>query len=103
MVLTNGYSASASEILTGAVKDYGIGTVIGTKTYGKGIVQTIIPLTDGSAIKLTTSKYFTPKGTCIHGVGIEPDIEVEFDSERYYDDGYDNQLEAALEELKKQM
>ena len=103
VVLTNGYSASASEILTGAVKDYGIGTVMGTKTYGKGIVQTIIPLTDGSAIKLTTSKYFTPKGTCIHGVGIEPDIEVEFDSERYYEDGYDNQLEAALEELKNQL
>ena len=77
-VLINGNSASASEIFAGAVKDYEYGTLIGTKTFGKGIVQTIIPLSDGSAVKVTMAKYFTPKGNYIHGVGIEPDIELEY-------------------------
>ena len=76
-VLINGESASASEILAGAVKDYQYGTLIGTTTFGKGIVQTIFPLENGDAVKLTTAKYFTPKGNYIHGVGIEPDIELE--------------------------
>lgn len=101
IVLVNGYSASASEILTGAVKDYELGTIMGTTTYGKGVVQKVIPLTDGSAVKLTTSKYFTPNGSCIHGTGIEPDITVEFDSKAYYEDKIDNQLNAALEEMHK--
>ncbi|MCQ2549244.1 MAG: S41 family peptidase [Lachnospiraceae bacterium] len=103
VVLVNGYSASASEILAGAVKDYGIGTIMGTTTFGKGIVQRIISLSDGSAVKLTVSKYYTPKGNNIHGIGIEPDIMVEFDAEKYNEEDFDNQLEAAKEELRKQM
>ena len=103
VVLVDGYSASASEILAGAVKDYEIGTIMGTTTFGKGIVQRVISLSDGSALKLTVSKYFTPNGNDIHGVGIEPDIEVKYDAEAYKNDGTDNQLEAAKEELRKQI
>lgn len=96
VVLVNGYSASASEILAGAIQDYGKGVLMGTTTFGKGIVQRVISLSDGSAVKLTISNYYTPKGKNIHGVGIEPDEVVEFDAERYYDKGADNQLEAAI-------
>lgn len=104
VVLVNGGSASAAEVLTGAIKDYGVGTVMGTTTYGKGIVQKIIALSDGSAVKLTTSGYFTPKGNNIHGKGIEPDVVVEFDAEAYYgEEQIDNQLEAAKEYLKKKL
>lgn len=104
VVLVDGASASASEILTGAVKDYGIGTIIGTKTYGKGIVQKVIGLSDGSAVKLTTDGYFTPKGNNIHGKGIEPDIVVEFDAEAYYsENSVDNQLEYAMDYLEKEL
>lgn len=103
-VLINGNSASASEIFAGAIKDYDYGTLIGTKTFGKGIVQTLFPLEDGSAVKITTSKYFTPKGNYIHGVGIEPDIELEYEysgpDKETYEKQYDNQLQRALEELK---
>lgn len=99
VVLVNGNSASASEILAGAIKDYGKGTLIGTTTFGKGIVQRVLPLTDGTALKLTISAYYTPDGNNIHGVGIEPDIVCEFDSDTYYDDGVDNQLERAVEEM----
>ena len=102
VVLTNGYSASASEILAGAVKDYGIGKLVGTTTFGKGIVQKVIDLTDGSAIKLTVSSYFTPSGKNIHGIGIEPDVEVEFDADLYQQD-IDNQLEKAKEVLADMM
>lgn len=77
VILVNGQSASASELFSGAIKDYGVGTLVGTKTFGKGIVQSIFPLSDGSAIKLTVAKYYTPKGVCIHGKGIQPDIKVE--------------------------
>lgn len=100
-VLINGNSASASEILAGAIKDYGIGTLVGTTTYGKGIVQSVMPLTDGSAVKLTISSYFTPRGNNIHKKGIEPDVICEFDGEAYYgsDDRPDNQLEKAKEVL----
>ena len=98
VVLTNGYSASASEILAGAVKDYRIGTLVGTTTYGKGIVQKVINLSDGSAVKLTVSNYFTPNGNNIHKIGIDPDVEVEFDAEQYKN-GVDNQLEKAKEVL----
>ena len=102
VVLIDGNSASASEILAGAIQDYGIGTLVGTTTYGKGIVQQIVSLKDGSAIKLTISGYFTPNGRNIHGVGIEPDVECKFDSEAYYNEEnpYDNQLEKAKELLK---
>jgi len=104
VVLVNGGSASAAEIVTGAIKDHGVGTVMGTTTYGKGIVQKIYSLSDGSAIKLTVSAYYTPNGTNIHETGIEPDVEVLFDAEAYYaEESVDNQLEAAKEYLKKQM
>lgn len=101
VVLINGNSASASEILAGAVKDYHKGTLIGTTTFGKGIVQRILPLTDGTALKLTISSYYTPSGNNIHGIGIEPDIVCEFDSDAYYDEGVDNQLERAMQEMEK--
>lgn len=107
VVLINGYSASASEILAGAIQDYGIGTLVGTTTYGKGIVQQIVSLNDGSAVKLTVSSYYTPKGRNIHGIGIEPDEVCEFDSEAYYtdnqEDSVDNQLERAKELLAVEM
>ena len=101
VVLVNGNSASASEILAGAIKDYGIGTLVGTTTFGKGIVQRIIQLTDGTAIKLTVSAYYTPNGNNIHNIGIEPDIECEYDRDAYYDEGIDNQLERAKKEISK--
>ena len=101
VVLVNGYSASASEILAGAIQDYGKGTLMGTQTFGKGIVQRVISLSDGSAVKLTISTYYTPKGKNIHGVGITPDEVVEFEPELYYNDGIDNQLEAAIAYLKQ--
>lgn len=103
-VLINGKSASAAEIFAGAVKDYAYGTLIGTKTFGKGIVQQIVSLRDGSAVKVTTSRYFTPKGNYIHGIGIEPDVELELeylgDEEKVYDPMLDNQVKEALRILK---
>ena len=105
VVLVDGNSASASEIMAGAIKDYGIGTLVGTTTFGKGIVQQVMPLRDGSAIKLTISAYYTPNGNNIHGIGIEPDVECEFDGEAYYnsEDHPDNQLEKAREVLDEMM
>ncbi len=97
VVLVDSHSASASELLTGALKDYGIGKVVGTTTYGKGIVQNIYPLSDGSAVKLTNARYYTPKGLNIQGTGIEPDVVVELDVDAYKKDGKDNQLDKALE------
>lgn len=102
-VLVNANSASASEIFAGAVKDYGIGTLVGTTTYGKGIVQKIYPLSDGTAVKLTVSKYYTPDGNNIHGTGIEPDVEAELPEELMYavevPKEEDTQLQAAIEVL----
>lgn len=105
VVLVDRNSASAAEIMAGAIKDYGLGTLVGTTTFGKGIVQQIIPFRDGSAIKITTSAYFTPNGNNIHGIGIEPDVECPFDGEAYYgsEDHPDNQLEKAKEVLLKLM
>ncbi|PLX70114.1 MAG: peptidase S41 [Denitrovibrio sp.] len=119
IVLVNGGSASASEILTGALQDYERATIMGEKTYGKASVQSVIPLVDGSAVKLTTGKYFTPTGRGIHGIGIEPDINVEFIapevdenekivetktvdlSKAIIDLEKDNQLKAAVDKMKE--
>jgi carboxyl-terminal processing protease len=100
VVLVNQYSASASEILSGALKDYGIAKLVGVKTYGKGIVQRIFDLKDGTAVKLTVSTYYTPNGNNIHGIGIEPDVEIEFDADAYAEDKTDNQLEKAVEVMR---
>lgn len=105
-ILINSSSASASEILTGALKDYERATVIGTKSFGKGIVQNLFTFPDGSGMTMTVSKYFTPNGTSIHGVGIEPNITVELPEE--YKGSYvseiprnkDTQLNKAIEVLK---
>ncbi len=101
VVLTDGYTASASEIMTGALKDNGMAITLGTTTFGKGIVQDFFYLSDASGIKFTVEEYLTPNGTAINGVGIAPDIELEFDYDRYMEDGTDNQLEAAIEYLEK--
>ena len=104
-VLINGNSASASEIFAGAIQDYGVGTIVGTTSFGKGIVQSLIPLTDASAVKTTTAKYYTPNGRCIHGTGIEPDVEVELSEELQkktvltYEE--DSQLQKAVELVKE--
>jgi carboxyl-terminal processing protease len=76
VVLVNGYTASASEITSGAIQDSSVGTIMGTKTFGKGVVQTIIPLPDGSAIKVTTARYLTPRNRDINHLGITPDVVV---------------------------
>lgn len=107
VILVNEGSASASEVLTAAVKDYGVGKIVGTKTYGKGVVQTLKALGDGTYIKLTTSEYFSPNGNKINGVGIEPDIVVKLaeDVKNPYNPAYgeDNQLQTAISELKNMM
>lgn len=103
-VLINGGSASASEVLTGALKDNKKATVIGTKSYGKGIVQSVFSFIDGSGMSVTTAKYFTPSGVCIHGIGIEPDIEVLPTSKKAVsemDISEDTQLKKALEVLSR--
>ncbi len=105
-VLVNGNTASAAEIFTGALRDFNYATIIGTNTFGKGIVQSTIPLADGSAVKITTSSYFTPSGECIHGVGIAPDVELEYEFLGGEDDDYDvsldNQIQKAIEVLQGQ-
>ncbi len=103
-VLVNEGSASASEIFAGAVQDYGVGAIVGTTTYGKGVVQSITALDDGSAVKLTISNYYTPNGNSIQGIGIQPDVEVDLDAsllnldEIPHDE--DNQLRMALQVLE---
>ena len=105
-VLINGNSASCSEIFAGAIRDYEYGVLIGTTTFGKGVVQTVRPLADNSAVKLTTAKYFTPKGENIHGTGIDPDIELKYkytgktDAGASYDYTKDNQVRRAVKELQ---
>ena len=99
VVLVNGNSASASEIFAGAIQDYGVGKIVGTTTYGKGIVQQIYSLSDDTALKITTSEYFTPNGRNIHGKGVAPDIEVEYEYDETNPEA-DNQLQAAIDCLK---
>ncbi len=105
VILINENTASASEIFTGALKDNGVAKVIGTKSYGKGVIQTVIPLSDGSAIKITTAEYFTPNGTEINNKGIKPDIEVQLPetvkSIYSVSESDDSQLKQAIEELSK--
>ncbi len=110
-VIVNGSSASASELMTGAIKDTGVGTVVGEKTFGKGVVQTPFTLKDGSIVKLTTSRYYTPSGVCIDGVGISPDVEVKADADFELPDLSDDnadidinkdvQLKKAIEVIEK--
>ena len=105
-VLINGESASASEIFAGAIKDYKYGTIIGEKSFGKGIVQSIFKLEDGDAIKITTARYYTPNGHYIHGKGIKPDIGVKLDIEAQkdgYDINKDNQVQKAIEVLDEKI
>ncbi|MGN0346157.1 MAG: S41 family peptidase [Lachnospiraceae bacterium] len=103
VVLVNGGSASAAEILAGAIKDYEVGTLLGTTTFGKGIVQRLVALEDGSAVKFTVSHYYTPLGNDIHHVGIEPDEVLELDIDAYREDGTDNQLNRAIEILEQKI
>ena len=100
VILTDGYTASSSEILAGALIDNGMAISLGTTTYGKGLVQDFFYLSDGSCVKFTTNQYYTPNGTAINGIGIIPDVEVEFDGDLYYDEGIDNQLNAAIEYIE---
>ena len=105
IVLINENTASASEILTGALKDNEIATVIGTTSYGKGVIQTVITLADGSGLKITSAEYFTPTGAQINKKGIEPNIESKLPStiKSIYSikEDDDTQLKKAIEELKK--
>lgn len=101
-VLMNGNSASASEIYAGAIQDYGLGKIVGTQSYGKGVVQQIFDLKDGTCVKLTIAEYFTPNGRNINGEGITPDVEVEYEKDENNPDA-DNQLEKAMEILKSEL
>ena len=111
VILVDKNTASSAEIFTGIMRDYKKATIIGTKTYGKGIVQEVIPLDDGSAIKITISEYYIPSGETVHKVGIEPDIELEYeylasetDAEEEsteYDEMKDNQILEAIKVLTK--
>ena len=101
IVLTNQYSASASEILAGALKDNGRAKIVGTKTYGKGVIQTLRTLTDGSGLKTTTEEYYTPNRNKINKIGIKPDYEVNLpDDISELTDENDTQLKKAIELLK---
>jgi len=99
VILVNGGSASASEIVTGAIQDNERGVIVGEKTFGKGVVQSVIPLSDGSAVKLTTAKYYTPKDRFIHHQGIEPDVEVKYNP----DTEADEQLDEAIKILEDKL
>jgi carboxyl-terminal processing protease len=105
-VLVNAYTASASEITAGAIEDNGVGTLVGTKTFGKGVVQTIFPLRDGSAVKITTARYFTPNGHDINSIGIQPQIEALIPKDDKIRPGYpdnDPQLARAMAFLQEKI
>ena len=101
-VVVDGNSASASEIFAGAIQDYGLGSIVGTTTYGKGIVQQIFDLGDGTCVKLTMAEYYTPNVRNIHKKGITPDVEVEYQQDENNPDA-DNQLDAALEQVRNKI
>lgn len=105
-ILVNENSASASEVLAGALRDYDKAVLVGTTTFGKGIVQNVFPLADGSAVKVTVAHYFTPNGFDLHGKGLEPDVEVELDEELIKKGSFsleeDNQVQKAIETLNGQ-
>ena len=101
VILINEGSASASEIVAGAIKDHKRGTLLGHKSFGKGSVQTVIPLSDGSALRLTTAKYFTPNGVCIHDVGIEPNIIVDLEVKEEDEEVPEEKVEV-IEDLKEE-
>ncbi len=107
VVIVNGNSASASEVLSGALKDHNRAKLVGETTFGKGVVQSIVPLSDGSALKLTTAKYFTPSGVCIQGIGIDPDYEVSLPTETLtrgrLEESEDTQLQKAIEVIRSEM
>ncbi|MEO6835206.1 MAG: S41 family peptidase [Candidatus Tumulicola sp.] len=104
VVLVNGYTASASEITSGAIQDSGVGTIMGTKTFGKGVVQTIYPLPDGSAVKITTARYLTPRNRDINHLGITPDVVVtENKRPQYGTPAKDGQLERAIQYLNQKI
>lgn len=102
VVLVNGNSASASEIYSAAMQDHGIATIVGTQTYGKGVVQSVFDLQDGTCLKLTVSEYFTPNGRSIHGEGVTPDVVVEYEYDEENPER-DNQLEKAVEVINGSM
>ena len=104
--MINGGSASASEVMTGALSSYKKATIIGEKSYGKGIVQSVMGMGNGGILSVTVARYYTPDGECIHGTGIEPDIKVEMDAEKTarlsaLDKSQDDQLKAAIDYLNK--
>lgn len=101
-VLVNQYSASASEIFSGAIQDYGTGTIVGMTTYGKGVVQQLMDLGDGTCFKVTIAEYYTPSGRSINGTGVEPDVEVEYEHDENNPEA-DNQLDKALEVVKAEL
>lgn len=106
IILTNSGSASASEVLSGALRDLGIAKTLGEKTFGKGIVQTVMGIGTSGILTVTTDRYYTPKGVCIHGVGIEPDYSVEMSDEKTsrlttLDESEDDQLKEAIKILKE--
>ena len=110
VVLINEYSASASEILAGAIRDYEAATLVGVKSFGKGVVQSALEFPDGSGVKLTTARYYTPSGECIHEVGIEPHVLVELDEDAVTMYGLNNlpheedaQLQKAIEVMKEKI
>jgi carboxyl-terminal processing protease len=108
VILINQNSASASEILAGAVKDHGTGTLVGERTFGKGLVQSIYRLSDGSAVKVTISRYYTPNGTAIDGIGVEPDFTAEIEEDKAYqifslEAEEDEQLQRAIDIMRNKM
>ncbi|MDF2593976.1 MAG: family peptidase [Clostridia bacterium] len=107
VVVVNGDSASASEVLSGALKDHKRAKLVGETTFGKGVVQSVVPLSDGSALKLTTAKYFTPSGICIQGIGIDPDYKVSLPEEILtrgnLQDKEDTQLQKAIEVVRQEI